>query len=160
MTSLLTSLDACAHVVAVSIFEDADGNEGRQESGNACTWRGRVGFSECPCQPCHYATWQLSASALAARKPCITSTDSQVGGCYWSPVPMSQRTTDLSAMWEAVGDAFHVEVECGGQQVPRQIHTELFEAFGGGHTSPGVGAHTHQLCVQSQPCTQCYPIVT
>ena len=50
---------------------------------------------------------------------------------------MSQRTTDLSAMWEAVGDEFHVVVECGGQQVPRQMHNELFEAFGGwSHISP------------------------
>jgi hypothetical protein len=32
---------------------------------------------------------------------------------------------------EGVGDEFHVVFECGGQEVPRQLHAELFEAFGG-----------------------------
>jgi hypothetical protein len=32
---------------------------------------------------------------------------------------------------QGVGDEFHVVFECGGQEVPRQLHAELFEAFGG-----------------------------
>jgi hypothetical protein len=47
----------------------------------------------------------------------------------WSRCPREQRICQLCG--EGVGDEFHVVFECGGQEVPRQLHAELFEAFGG-----------------------------
>ena len=47
----------------------------------------------------------------------------------WARHPRSQRTCQLCG--EGVGDEFHVVFECSGQEVPRQLHAPLFEAFGG-----------------------------
>jgi hypothetical protein len=44
---------------------------------------------------------------------------------------------------EGVGDEFHVVFECG-QEVPRQLHAELFEAFEGwSHISTADLARMH-----------------
>ncbi len=47
----------------------------------------------------------------------------------WVNRPRSQRVCQLCGA--GVGDEFHVVFECSGQEVPRQIHAPLFEAFGG-----------------------------
>jgi hypothetical protein len=46
-----------------------------------------------------------------------------------SRCPREQHICQLCG--EVAGAKLHVVFECGGQEVPRQLHAELFEAFGG-----------------------------